>query len=258
MSFFEKAKQATQKALENTTLAAKESAKMALDNTAKAAKEMAENAPNKAQEAIEFIKQNIPKSLPLSVSEAQLNQMVKKSISDDSRIKSLILSCEDNILTIDATMQVIGLAMNVKTKLALEHCELSSTSKRITMRRLDQTELGGTSIASSLLAHVVKLVVCGLFSVDIGAFSLKNINGLTIDKELIVADLMAMGATDAINNAIDNKINILLNSIPINPLLKMVVSPLLPTLAKKLIDNIIIEDLKVTKSGITGTLRLNT
>ena len=152
----------------------------------------------------------------------------------------------------------MGLTFNAKTRLALEHCELSPTSKVITMRRLDQTELGGIGVASSLLAQVVKLVVCGLFGVDIGAFSLKNINGVAIEKELITADLIAMGATDAINNAIDNKINILLNSIPINPLLKMLVSPVLPTLAKKLIDNIVIEDLKVAKTGITGVLKLST
>ncbi len=250
MSFFDKAKQAAK--------IAKEAAQTALDNTTKAAKEVAENAPNKAQEAIDFIKQNIPKSIPLSVSETKLNQMVKSSIADDSRIKSLTLICEENVLIVDAAIQLMGLTFNAKTRLALEHCELSPTSKVITMRRLDQTELGGIGVASSLLAQVVKLVVCGLFGVDISAFSLKNINGVTIEKELITADLIAMGATDAINNAIDNKINILLNSIPINPLLKMLVSPVLPTLAKKLIDNIVIEDLKVAKTGITGVLKLST
>lgn len=243
MSFFDKAKQSAKKALETTT---------------EAAKEAAENAPSKAQEAIDFIKQNIPKTIPLSVSEAQLNQMVKKVIADDSRINSFTLTCEENFLAVEASIQMVGsLAITAKTRLALEHCELSPTSKVITMRRLDQTELGGIGVASSLLAQVVKLVVCGLFGVDIGAFSLKNINGVTIEKELITADLIAMGATDAINNAIDNKINILLNSIPINPLLKMVVSPVLPTLAKKLIDNIVIEDLKVAKTGITGVLKLS-
>ena len=99
--------------------------------------------------------------------------------------------------------------------------------------------------------------MCGLFGVDIGAFSLKNINGLTIDKSLITADLAAMGATESINNAITNKVNVLLNDAPINALLKIVVAPLLPTLVQKLIDKIIIEDLKVAKTGITGTLRLS-
>ncbi len=242
MSFFEKAKQAAQTAFENT---------------AKAAKEAAENAPSKAQEAIDFVKQNMPKTIPLSVSEAQINQMVTKVIADDSRIKSLTLSCEEDVLAVEASIQVVGLAITAKTRLALEHCELSSAHKVITMRRLDQTELGGTGVASSLLAHVVKLVICGLFGVDIGAFSLKNINGLTIDKELITADLAAMGATDAINNAITNKINVLLNSTPINPLLKLAVTPFLPTLTQKLIDKIVIEDLKVATTGITGVLRLS-
>ncbi len=243
MSFFDKAKKAAQKALETTT---------------EAATTAAENAPSKAQKAMDFIKQNMPKTIPLSVSEAQLNQMVKKAIADDSRIKSLTLSCEENVLAVEASIQMVGsLAITAKTRLALEHCELSPTRKIITMRRLDQTELGGTGAASSLLAHVVKLVICGLFGVDIGAFSLKNINGLTIDKSLITADLAAMGATEAINDAINNKINVLLNNAPINPLLKKLVSPLLPTLAQKLIDKIIIEDLKVAKTGITGTLRLS-
>ena len=67
-----------------------------------------------------------------------------------------------------------------------------------------------------------------------------------------------MGATDAINNAINNKINVLLSNAPINPMLKMVVAPLLPTLAQKLIDKIVIDDLKVDKAGITGVLRLST
>ena len=222
------------------------------------AKEAAENAPSKAQEAIDFIKQNMPKTIPLSVSETQLNQMVKKSIADDSRIKSLALTCEENVLAVETSIQMVGsLTITTKTRLALEHCELSPTRKMLTMRRLDQTELGGTGAASSLLAHVVKLVVCGLFGVDIGAFSLKNINGLTIDKSLITADLAAMGATEAINNSITNKINVLLNNAPINALLKIVVAPLLPTLVQKLIDKIIIEDLKVAKTGITGTLRLS-
>ena len=243
MSFFDKAKEATQKALESA---------------AQAAKEAAQNAPSKAQEAMDFIKKNMPKTIPLSVSEAQLNQMVKKAIADDSRIKSLTLSCEENVLAVEASIQMVGsLAITAKTRLALEHCELSPTRKTITMRRLDQTELGGTGAASSLLAHVVKLVVCGLFGVDIGAFSLKNINGLTIDKSLITADLAAMGATEAINNSITNKINVLLNNAPISPVLKMVVSPLLPALAQKLIDKIIIENLNVAKTGITGTLRLS-
>lgn len=243
MSFFEKAKTAAKTALENTT---------------KAAKEAAENAPNKAQQAMDFIKQNLPKTIPLSVSETQLNQMVTKAITDDTRIKSIILTCEENVLAVETSIQMAGLTVMAKTRLALEHCELSPTHKVITMRRLDQTELGGTGIASSLLAHIVKLVVCGLFGVDIGAFSLKKINGLLIDKELIIADLIAMGATDAINNAINKKINILLNSTPINPLLKMAVSPLLPTLTQKMIDKIVIEDLKVAKTGITGVLRLIT
>lgn len=241
MSFFEKAKQAAQTALENTT---------------KAAKEVAENAPSKTQETIEFIKQNIPKTIPLNVPEAQLNQMVKQAITDDSRIKNLALSCEENVLIVASSIEGVGLTFNIKTKLALEHCELSPTSKVITMRRLDQTELGGTGIASSLLAHVVKLVVCGLFGVDIGAFSLKNINGVTIEKELITADLIAMGATEAINNAINSKINLLLSNTPINPMLKMVVTPLLPTLAQKLMQNITIEKLKIAKNGITGVLKL--
>ena len=157
MSFFDKAKEATQKALESA---------------AQAAKEAAQNAPSKAQEAMDFIKKNMPKTIPLSVSEAQLNQMVKKAIADDSRIKSLTLSCEENVLAVEASIQMVGsLAITAKTRLALEHCELSPTRKTITMRRLDQTELGGTGAASSLLAHVVKLVVCGLFGVDIGVWN---------------------------------------------------------------------------------------
>lgn len=241
MSFFEKAKQAAQTALENTT---------------KAAKEAAENAPSKAQETIEFIKQNIPKTIPLNVPETQLNQMVKKAITDDSRIKNLVLSCEENVLVVTASIEGVGLTFNIKTKLALEDCELSPTSKIITMRRLDQIELGGTGIASSLLAHVVKLVVCGLLGVDIGAFSLKNINGVTIEKELITADLIAMGATEAINNAINSKINLLLSNTPIDPKFKMLVTPLLPTLTQKLMQNITIENLKIAKNGITGVLKL--
>ena len=255
MSFLDKAKEATQKALKTT----KNAAQTALKATTEAAKTAAENTPNKAQEALDFVKQNIPKTIPLSVTEAQLNQMVTKSIADDSRIKSLTLTCEENILAVEASIQLAGsLAITAKTRLALEHCELSPTRKVITMRRLDQTELGGTGVASSLLAHVVKLVICGLFGVDIGAFSLKSINGLTIDKERISADLSAMGATDAINNAINNKINVLLSNTPINPMLKMVVAPLLPTLAQKLIDKIVIDDLKVDKAGITGILQLST
>lgn len=243
MSFFEKAKKA---------------AKTTLKVTTEAVKSASENAPDKTKEALEFFKKNIPKTIPLSVSEAQLNQMVTKAIADDSRIKSLTLTCEENILTIQASIQVTGgLIMTAKTRLALEHCELSPVHKVIIMRRLDQTELGGTGVASSLLAHVVKLVICGLFGVDIGAFSLKSINGLTITKEHISADLAAMGAVEAINGAIETKINVLLRDTPINPMLKMVVTPLLPTLVQKLMDKIVIHDLKVDKAGITGILQLS-
>ena len=251
MSFSENAR--------NLLKTTRDAAKKTLEDTAEVTKKALKDAPNKAQEALDFVKQNIPKTIPLSVSEAQLNQMVTKAIADDSRIKSLTLTCEENILAVEASIQLAGsLAITAKTRLALEHCELSPTRKVITMRRLDQTELGGTGVASSLLAHVVKLVICGLFGVDIGAFSLKSINGLTIDKERISADLSAMGATDAINNAINNKINMLLSNAPINPMLKMVVAPLLPTLAQKLIDKIVIDDLKVDKTGITGILQLGT
>lgn len=236
MSLFDKAKQIAQSAFEITS---------------DAVKTVSENTPN-ALQLLDSVKQKLPETIPLCVSEAQLNQMVTNAISDEDRIKALTLTCDDNILTVHAVIKLAGsLAMTAKTQLAIEHCELSQTRKVIIMRRLDQTELGGTGIASSLLAHVVKLVVCGLFSVDIGAFSLRNIDGLSIDKEIITADLEAMGAIDAINKAINNKINML-----INPLLKTAIESLLPSLTQKIIDKIVIEDLLIDNFGIRGVLRL--
>jgi hypothetical protein len=193
----------------------------------------------------------------MSVSEAQLNQMVATTISDDSRIKSLQLICEDNVLVVNAGIQLVGsLAITATTRLALEHFELSQERKVITLRRLDNTELGGTGVASSLLARVVKLVVCGLFGIDLGEFSLKNINGLTIDKERITADLAALGVVEAITDAICSKIDLALKNIQINPWLKPIIATLLPAITKRLVAKAVIEDLSISEAGIAGTLRL--
>lgn len=85
----------------------------------------------------------------MSVSEVQLNEMVATTIRDDSRITNLQLVCEENVIVVNASIQVVGsLAITAKTKLAIEHFELSQERKVITLRRLDTTELGGTGVAA--------------------------------------------------------------------------------------------------------------
>lgn len=98
--------------------------------------------------------------------------------------------------------------------------------------------------------------MCGLFGIDLGELSLKNIEGLTIDKERITADLAALGAVDAITGAICHKIGLALESIQINPLLKPLVATMLPSITKHFVEKAVIEDLQISKAGIAGTLRL--
>lgn len=246
MSFLHKAKQVAETAAKAASVAAKKVA------------ESAENAPNKAQELFTFIKTNLPKTIPLQVSETRLNEIAARAIDGNSRIQSLMLRCETNILMVETHINVAGfMVIKAKTRLALEQCEINSTRKIIIMRRLDQAELSGTG-AASLLAYAIKTIICGLFSIDIIAFVLKNIRGLTIDKNKIIADLEVMNAMDAINEAIHDKIQDVIVTIPINPIFKKILEPTLPSIIENLTKNISIENLAIIQHKcICGTLRLS-
>ncbi|MEF8759173.1 MAG: hypothetical protein V5B36_05460 [Candidatus Accumulibacter sp. UW25] len=73
MSFLDKAKQAAGDAFKRTV----EAAKPASDLTA-----------NKSEEVLQFVKNSMPRSIPMSVSGAQLNEMVATTISETAGSKA--------------------------------------------------------------------------------------------------------------------------------------------------------------------------
>ena len=190
--------------------------------------------------------------IPLTVTEDKLNQLATKAIADDSRIKSLNIQCRENCLVVTGTLELMGLPLNFTTQLALESCELSPSRKVIILRRLDNMALGGDTMLAGFMAHLVKILVCGLFGVDLGAISLKNITGLTISKNLITADLEAMGAMDAIMTGVRERIAQGIDLLPINSLAKMAAKPLLDMAGNSLLDKLHLQNVTITDKGIKG------
>lgn len=186
--------------------------------------------------------------IPLRVTEVKLNQLATKAIVDDSRIKSLNIQCRENCLVVTGTLELMALPLNFTTQLALESCELSPSRKVIILRRLDNIALGGDMMLAGFMAHLFKILVCGLFGVDLGAISLKNITGLTISKNLITADLEAMGAIDAIMTGVRENIA----QLSINPLAKMAAKPLLDMAGNSLLDKLHLQNIAITDKGIKG------
>lgn len=198
---------------------------------------------------------NIP-PIPIEVSEARLNQLARDAIVDDSRIESLKIHCQRDCITVSGTLRLAGVALNFTTRLALHSCELSPSRKVITLRRLDDIVIGGTGMLASFMAHVAKIVICGFFGVDLAAISLGGINGLTINKDLITADLEAMGAVEGIVKSLREKLRQRIELLPIWPLVKIVVEPILDGAGPLLLSRLHLQKVAVTDRGIQGSIVL--
>ena len=216
-------------------------------------------APDSEQPAFADRAKNLFKKLPpipIEVSEAQLNELAADAIADDSRIKSLNIKCRQDRLTVTGTLRLIGLPFNFTTQLSLESCELSPRRKVITLRRLDDIAISGKGMLASFMAYVVKIVICGLFGVDLAAISLKGIKGLTINKELITADLEAMGVVDAILTGLREKIRQRIELLPGGPLVRIAVEPMLTATGPLLLSKLHLQNVATADKGINGEVVL--
>lgn len=196
-------------------------------------------------------------AIPIEVSEAHLNQLARKAISDDKRIESLQIQCRQDRLTFIGALRLAGLSLNFTTQLSLQNCELSPTRKVITLRRLDDIAIGGNGMLASFMAHVVKIVVCGLFGVDLASVSLNGIKGLTINKDLITADLEAMGAVDAILAGLRGKISQNIELLPAGRLVKIAVESMVGAAGPLLLSKLHLQNVAVTDTGIKAEVLLS-
>ena len=194
--------------------------------------------------------------IPIEVSEARLNQLASDAIADDKRIESLKIQCRQDRLAFTGTLRVAGLALNFTTQLALQSCELSPTRKVITLRRLDDVSIGGTSVLTSFMAHVVKIVICGFFGVDLAAISLGGIRGPAINKDLITADLEAMGAMDAIMKGLREKIRQGIELLPGGSLVKIALKPMLDGAGPLLLSKLHLQKVTIADKRIRGEVML--
>ena len=209
----------------------------------------------KGMDRAKILLANLP-PIPLAVPEARLNQLAANAITDDRRIKSIEIQCRQDRLTISGTLRLVGLPLNFNTKLSLQSCELTPNRKVITLRRLDDISLGGDTMLASFMAHIVKIVICGLFSVDLGAISLKGIKGLTINKDLITADLEAMGAVEIIMTGLREKLREGIELLPVSSPIKMVIKPTLEMAGPLLLGKLHLQNVTVTDKGIQGEIVL--
>lgn len=194
--------------------------------------------------------------LPLEVSEAKLNTLAANAITDDSRIKTLNIRCQPDIITVSGSLALVGLPLTFSTRLALESCELNPARKVIVLRRLDNMTLGSDNMLAGFMAHIVKILICGLFGADLGAISLKNIQGLTISKSLITADLEAMGAMAAINNGLRTKISQGVELLPAGPLAKIILKPVLDLAGNALLGKLHLRNVAVAEGSVKGEVVL--
>ena len=215
-------------------------------------------APDAEKPTIGGMATTFQKLPPISIeaSEAQLNLLVAKAIADDSRIESLKIQCRQDRLTVSGTLSLVGVTLNFTTQLALQSCELSPSRKVITLRRLDNIALGGDGMLASFMAHIVKIVICGLFGVDLAAISLKSVKGLTINKALITADLEAMGAVDAILTGLRQKIRHGIELLPVGQLVKMGIEPILAMAGPLLLGKLHLQNVAISDKGVQGEILL--
>ena len=195
--------------------------------------------------------------IPIEVSEAHLNQLAGKSITDDGRIESLRIQCQQDRLTFAGTLCIAVLSLNFSTQVSLQSCELSPTRKVLTFRRLDNIAIGGNGMLASFMAHVVEIVVCGLFGVDIASISLKDITGLSINKDLITADLEAMGVVEAILLGLRGKIRQRIEILPGGRLVKIAVESMLDAAGASLLSKLHLQNVAIVDAGIKAEVLLS-
>lgn len=136
----------------------------------------------------------------VSASEAQLNTLATNlARSGDTPVS---INCQPDAIVLSGEARALGVPLTYSTPLKLESCEISPTRKVLSLRRLDNVDLGGNNLATALFARVVKVLMCGLFSIDPARFAFDGLTGVAVEKDLITADLAAMGATEIILTAI--------------------------------------------------------
>lgn len=190
-------------------------------------------------------------TVPLSISEGKLNQLAAKAISDESRIRSLTIKCSEGVLTLNGSVSVSVTTLNFSFGLALESFELSPQRKVIVLRRLDNFDLSGEGMMAALMAPVVKVLICGLFGVDIGALSLNGFEGLIVEKSLVTANLEKMGAMEVVTQGVQEK---LVGSLNLGPLLEAAVRLAINAASDKIIANLTVEGLAINDGGIVGSV----
>jgi hypothetical protein len=140
----------------------------------------------------------------LAVSETQINSLASTiTRGSDTPVN---ISCQPDAIVLSGEARAMGVPLTYSTRLKLESCEISPTRKVLILRRLDNVDLGGKSLATALFARVVKVLLCGLFSIDPARFALDGQTGVNVEKDLITADLDAMGATEIILTAIKTRL----------------------------------------------------
>lgn len=188
----------------------------------------------------------------LAVSENQLNSLaVTLAQSDDVPI----IGCQPGVIVIAGKTRVAGMQLTYSTRLALEACEISPSRKQLILRRLDNVDLGGNNLATALFARVIKTLLCGLFGIDPARFALDGIAGVRVEKDLITADFDAMGATEAILEALTARLPITL--VPLLETVSATLAPGLSVAGNALLAHISIEDIAVETGEISGKLRIH-
>ena len=190
---------------------------------------------------------------PLEVSEAQLNRLAATLTAEGDT--TVNLTCLPGAITLAGETRAAGLPLTYSTRFALEACEISPTRKVLTLRRLDAIDLGGNSLATALYARIVKTLICGLFGIDPARLALRGVAGVTVEKDLITADLDAMGATDIILEAIKEKLPPAV--VPLLEEFGVIFAPGLGKAGNALLSRIGIDDIAIGEGGITGKLRIH-
>ena len=189
----------------------------------------------------------------VSVSEAQLNSLAATLARSGEPPITII--CQPGAITIGGEAKVTVVPLTYSTRLALDSFEISPARKTLTLRRLDNIDLGGNNLVTALFARIVKVLLCGLFGIDPARFVSKKIAGISTEKVLITADLDVMGATEIILEAIKAKLPAAL--IPLLDSAGEVLAPRLGTAGNALMARIGLDDIVIEAGAISGKLRIH-
>lgn len=156
---------------------------------------------------LDAIKSFIPKSIPLSLDEARMNALLQEAIIGQSNISDANIVCEDGALKLSARFKLAGTSIVYAVRLGLGEFIITPEHQLITFNRLEPEKFTGNGPIALLMAWFIKSVICGLFGFDITAQSLSSIDGLSIEKDIITADLKKLGLTSKIQQAAGEKIS---------------------------------------------------